>query len=101
MESFTVIEPPSRRAAPTIIHSIDRSSLPPSAFTNASDLSSAQASASGMFMSGSLAYTSAVMLSPNQSTGSVSGSIVAHFDGLAPIAIPAPPATTANLTFSP
>jgi hypothetical protein len=100
MEDFTVLEPPSGRAAPTIIHAIDRSSLPASAFTNASDLSSAQATASGMFMSGTLTYTSAAMLSPTESTGSVAGSIVAHFDGFAPITLPVPPTTTADLKVS-
>jgi hypothetical protein len=100
MVGFMVIEAPSGRAAPTIIHAIDRLNLPPSAFTNASDLSSAQATASGMFMSGTLTYTSAAMLSPTQSTGSVAGSVVAHFDGLAPITLPAPPTTTADLNVS-
>ncbi|HEY6397839.1 MAG TPA: hypothetical protein VIX82_10335 [Solirubrobacteraceae bacterium] len=100
-ESFTVLERPTGQRAPTILHSINRSSLPASAFTGASDVSSAQATASGMFMSGTLTYTSAVRLSPTQSTGSVTGRIVAHFDGRPQVTLPAPPTTFATLTFTP
>ncbi len=95
-----LLEAPTGRAAPVIIHAIYRSKLPASAFTNASDLSTAQTTASGPFMGGTLTYSSAMMTGPQQSTGSVTGAIVAHFDGLAPVTLPAPPSTQANLNVS-
>jgi hypothetical protein len=100
-EFFSIIEPRSGRQSPTILHSIYSSNLPASAFINLPDVSSAQATASGMFMSGTLTYTSKKRITPHRTTGSVTGSIVAHFDGLPPVMLPAPPATYAFLTFQP
>jgi hypothetical protein len=100
LEALTVLEPASGRNEPTIIHAIDRSNLAASASPTRPTFLRA-ATASGMFMSGTLNYMSSAMLGPNQTTGSIAGSIVAHFDGLAPITLPARPSTSANLNFTP
>ncbi|MDQ6816487.1 MAG: hypothetical protein M3018_03645 [Actinomycetota bacterium] len=95
-EGFLVLDSSRvHNGGPAIYHVINLSKLPASSFTN-SGLSSAQATASGMFMNGNLTFTTTGMLGPHQATGSVSGSIVANFDGLAPITVPTP-RTQANL----
>jgi hypothetical protein len=99
LEQFLVLEPTVGHKGPVVIHAIDRAKVPASDFTNATDLSSAQAVASGSFMSGSLMFSKSGQPGPNEATGSVSGTIVAHFDGLAPIALPTA-TTQANLTVS-
>jgi hypothetical protein len=87
VEQFLILDASQARAGVMIAHAIDRAKLPASAFRNTADLSSANAVASGQFMSGSVNFTSIAKYG-NSASGTVSGSITANFDGLGSVTVP-------------
>ncbi len=99
IEQFFVLDASHAKEGVVISDAIDRAKLPASAFTNASDLSSANAVASGQFMSGSVAFTS-IQRFGNTATGMITGSITANFDGMAPITLQQDANTHSSLTVS-
>ena len=62
-----------------ILHAIHALGVPTADFGFASDLSSAQATGAGSFLTGTLSYTQTV---PAADTGTVTGNLAADFDGL-------------------
>jgi hypothetical protein len=95
IEQCLMLDSSHAKEGVVIARAIDVAKLPPSAFTNAADLSSANATASGQFMSGSVAFTSTAKFG-NTASGSVSGSITAKFDGLGAVTVPVPQGTTSS-----
>ncbi|MDQ6820250.1 MAG: hypothetical protein M3076_07925 [Actinomycetota bacterium] len=87
IEQFLILDSSQAKKGVVIARAIDVAKLPASAFTNAADLSSANAVASGQFMSGSVAFTSSTTVG-NTASGTVSGSITAKFDGLGSVTVP-------------
>jgi hypothetical protein len=88
LESFLMLD--SSRAAEGIVidHAIDVGPIPPSDFTNAPDLSTAQAIAASQFMTGTITYRSTAQLSPTETTGGITGTITANFDVPGPRTLP-------------
>ena len=97
IEQFFVLDSSHVKQGVVITHAIDVAKLPASAFTNAADLSSANAMASGQFMSGSVAFTSTSKIG-NTASGSVTGSITAKFDGLGSVTVPQGTTSSALVT---
>ncbi len=77
-------------------HVIQVTHLPESALTFASDLSSAQATGEGTFLSGSVQFAQTLAYKPGQVIGTATGDFAAHFDGLG-LVQPAVGAQTATL----
>lgn len=88
IEQFLVLDTSMVSEGIVISHAIDVSRLPSSAFTNASDLSSATAQAISQWMSGTVNFTGAIVTG-DTAQGTVSGSITAHFDGMPTVTVPA------------
>ncbi len=95
-EDVDVIQLPPSDGDPVIEHVIQVTPLPGPAFTFADDLSSAQASGLGTFLTGSVDFLRTLTYSPNQVLGTATGDLSARFDGLG-IVQPAVGAQTATL----
>jgi hypothetical protein len=88
-EQFNVLDYPTTPTVPTIIHSVYATRLRASAFTFASNFSSAHAKAASLFLSGRLAFTQTFPTPGGLVIGTVAGNLAAHFDGIGAVSVPA------------
>jgi hypothetical protein len=82
VEDVLLIDSAKTSSGPVVLHDIYAAGLPASAFSAATDLSSAHAGAGGSFLTGAFDFTGTVQSGPGFEIGSTSGTLDAHFDGI-------------------
>jgi hypothetical protein len=90
-EDVLLIDQQTSPGGPAVLHAIDATALPQSAFTYASDLSSAHVTGQGSFLSGSVDFAQTFRDSPSFVMGSTTGTVDANFDGLGSVQLQTPP----------